>query len=98
MKALPSSASGWYIPSLGEIELLGDAYSVVNEKLGAVKAEFKIDYAHEFWCSTFFGVSQNSYTYKISQGDLTANVSLGVMTGAAQISSTSKYVRYIFAF
>jgi hypothetical protein len=96
--ALPSSASGWYIPSLGEIELLGDAYSVVNEKLGAVKAEFKIDYAHEFWCSTFFGVSQNSYTYKISQGDLTANVSSGVMTGAAQISSTSKYVRYIFAF
>lgn len=96
--ALPSSASGWYIPSLGEIELLGDAYSVVNEKLGVVKAEFKIDYAHEFWCSTFFGVSQNSYTYKISQGDLTANVSSGVMTGAAQISSTSKYVRYIFAF
>lgn len=96
--ALSSSTSGWYIPSLGEIDLLGDVYSVVNEKLEAIKPEYKIDSNHEFWCSTFFGVAQNSYTYKISAGDLTANVSQGVMTGAAQISSKSKYVRFIFAF
>ena len=95
---LPGGTSGWYVPSLAEIDLLGDAYAIVNAKLEAIGTSYKILKAYEFWCSTFFGVSASSYTYNISGGDLAANLHQGATSGAAQISSTSKYARFIFAF
>lgn len=96
--SIPGSTSGWYVPSLGEIDLLGDAYEVVNEKLAAIDASYKIAKGAEFWCSTFFGVYTSSYTYNISGGDLAANLHQGTLSGAAQITSTSKFARFIFAF
>ena len=96
--SVPASTSGWYIPSLGEMELLGDAYAVVNEKLGAISQSNQIRPGAEFWVSTFFGVSPNSFTYLISGGGLAADLAVGAATGAAMISSTSKYARYIMAF
>lgn len=96
--ALPSSTSGWYIPSLGEMELLGDAYTLVNEKLNAIGTSYAIRPGAEFWVSTFFGVAANSYTYTISGAALTADLAQGAATGAAMISSTSKYARFIMAF
>lgn len=95
---LPSSTSGWYFPSLGEIDLLGDSYSVVNEKLKAIDQSCAIAAGAEFWVSTYFGVPTNSYTYIISEGGLAADVRQGVVTGAAMISSTTRYARFIFAF
>ena len=96
--AIPAATSGWYVPSLAEIDLLGDAYAVVNPKLEAIGASYEILPGQEFWCSTFFGVSASSYTYDIAGGDLAANLHQGTVSGAAQISSSSKYARYIFAF
>ena len=95
---LPSSTSGWYFPSLGEMELLGDNYSIVNEKLKAIDQSYAIGAGLEFWVSTYFGVPTNSYTYIISEGGLAADVRQGVVTGAAILSSDTKYARYIFAF
>ena len=80
------------------MELLGDAYAVVNEKLGAISQSNQIRPGAEFWVSTFFGVSPNSFTYLISGGGLAADLAVGAATGAAMISSTSKYARYIMAF
>ena len=95
---LPSSTSGWYFPSLGEMELLGDNYSIVNEKLKAIDQSYAIGAGLEFWVSTYFGVPTNSYTYIISEGGLAADVRQGVTTGAAMLSSDTRYARYIFAF
>ena len=95
---LPSSTSGWYFPSLGEMELLGDNYSIVNEKLKAIDESYAIGAGLEFWVSTYFGVPTNSYTYIISEGGLAADVRQGVTTGAAMLSSDTRYARYIFAF
>ena len=95
---LPSTTSGWYFPSLGELELLGDAYSQINDKLTAINSKYGIKAGLEFWVSTFFGNASNSFTYVISAGALYADIHEGAASGAPMISSTSKYARFIFAF
>ena len=95
--SLPSETSGWYLPSIAEIEMLADVYDVVNQKLAALGENKAIADTDEFWTSTYYGIAANSYTYLISEGDFAYKVHQGVATGGAVVSQV-KSARFIFAF
>jgi hypothetical protein len=95
--SLPAETSGWYLPSIAEIEMLADVYDVVNQKLAALGENKAIADTDEFWTSTYYGIAANSYTYLISEGDFAYKVHQGVATGGAVVSQ-EKSARFIFAF
>lgn len=69
-------ASSWYLPSLYELSLIGENYSLLNQKLeavGDVFEDFANSYAAElrsgiYWSSTYLsGMAQQSKPYILSQ-------------------------------
>lgn len=50
---VPSSASGWYVPSFREMQLLHDGMAAVNSSLKAASGvEVATEYPFQYWCSS----------------------------------------------
>ena len=91
---LPSSTSGWYLPSVAEFDLLKDVNVLVNDKMKAIDKSHEFAVDARFWTSTYFGLSSNSYTYVVIAR---SGVDPGLASGSSIISSEYN-VRFIFAF
>ena len=91
---LPSSTSGWYLPSVAEFDLLKDVNVLVNDKMKAIDKSHEFAVDARFWTSTYFGLSSNSYTYVVIAR---SGVEPGLASGSSIISSEYN-VRFIFAF
>ena len=100
---LPSTTSGWYLPSLAELGILAEAYGAIKDKFEAAGGVVpdatipnfnigsgSIQDTYRYWASTE-SASSSSYacTVQFSDGKVQNNM----------LKSKSHYrVRYIFAF
>ena len=93
-----AGASSWFMPSLYELSLIAENYSLLNEKLAAVGDKFE-DYANSwsselrsgiYWSSTYLeGMKTQSKPYVLS---------LNKLDDTMKYHSHVYQVRFIFAF
>ena len=93
--SIPSTSSGWYLPSIAEFELLKDVNSIVNQKLKAIDNSCGFVVDAKLWHSSYHGVASSQYRYVVLSRD---SVSPGLDSGSTIISADNTYARFIFAF
>ena len=89
--ALPSETSGWYLPSIFEMDYVQNLYknADLSGKITAVGGDALYNYEY----STISESDTGKSTYFAA-----INLNTGVINGRSKTSYTSTYLRYFFAF
>lgn len=89
--ALPSETSGWYLPSIFEMDYVQNLYknADLSGKITAVGGDALYNYEY----STISESETGKSTYFAA-----INLNTGVINGRSKTSYTSTYLRYFFAF
>lgn len=83
------NTSGWYVPSIAELNLMAASRALLNEKFSAVGGEqFNTAYGKRYWSSTEGKNSDTAVNVNFFNGTVTYN----------DQKSRSYFVRYVFAF
>lgn len=83
------NTSGWYVPSIAELNLMAASRALLNEKFSAVGGEqFDTAYGKRYWSSTEGKNSDTAVNVNFYNGTVTYN----------DQKSKSYFVRYVFAF
>ena len=99
--ALPAATSGWFFPTLSEMMLLSENYSLINSKLKMISSSAALPAGayDRYWTNTYYLEGSRSFQYSLSnsdfyKSDIGGNNYMMIPGG----HSNSYNVRFIFAF
>lgn len=99
--ALPAATSGWFFPTLSEMMLLSENYSLINSKLKMISSSAALPAGayDRYWTNTYYLEGSRSFQYSLSNSDFYKSDIGGsnymMIPGG---HSNSYNVRFIFAF